>query len=146
MTEIANRFLPIHLLNLARSIMRVQRADLVGTWPRASAILGRQALEITLGQLWTRAAPGVENASARAQLTCLPEYVDAELASRIRYSWHVLSAACHYPRLRTPAHRFRTQRLARRRRGTDRRSEERARTGMIFRRLSTCNMTHTSNS
>ena len=76
--------------------MSVPRADLVGTWPRASAILGRQALEITLGQLWARAAPGVENASARAQLTCLPEYVDAELASRIRYSWHVLSAACHY--------------------------------------------------
>lgn len=96
MTEIAYRFLPIHLLNLARSIMRVPRADLVGTWPRASAILGRQALEITLDQLWARAAPGVENASARAQLTCLPEYVDAELASRVRYSWHVLSAACHY--------------------------------------------------
>ena len=76
--------------------MRVPRADLVGTWPRASAILGRQALEIALGQLWARAAPGVENASARAQLTCLPEYVDAELASRVRYSWHALSTACHH--------------------------------------------------
>ena len=96
MTQIANRFLPIHLLNLARSIMRVQRADLVGTWPRASAILGRQALEIALGQLWARAAPGVENASARAQLTCLPEYINAELAGRIRYAWHALSTACHH--------------------------------------------------
>ena len=96
MTEIAHRFLPIHLVNLARSVMRVPRADLVGTWPRAAAILGRQALEITLDQLWAQAAPGVENASARAQLTCLPEYIDPELASRIRYSWHVLSAACHY--------------------------------------------------
>lgn len=96
MTQIAYRFLPIHLLNLARSIMRVPRADLVGTWPRASAILGRQALEIALDQLWAQVAPGVENASARAQLTCLPEYIDSELASRVRYSWHVLSAACHY--------------------------------------------------
>ena len=96
MTQIAYRFLPIHLLNLARSIMRVQRADLVGTWPRASAILGRQALEIALGQLWARAAPGVENASARAQLTCLPEYVDAELAGRVRYVWHALSTVCHH--------------------------------------------------
>jgi len=95
-TQIAHRFLPIHLVNLARSAMRVPRADLVGTWPRAAAILGRQALEITLDQLWAQAAPGVENASARAQLTCLPEYIDTELASRIRYSWHVLSAACHY--------------------------------------------------
>ena len=96
MTQIANRFLPMHLLNLARSMMRVPRADLVGTWPRASAILGRQALEIALGQLWARAAPGVENASARAQLTCLPEYVDAELAGRVRYAWHALSTACHH--------------------------------------------------
>ena len=96
MTEIAYRFLPIHLVNLARSIMRVQRADLVGTWPRASAILGRQALEIALGQLWAQAAPGVENASARAQMTCLPEYVDAELAGRVRYAWHALSTACHH--------------------------------------------------
>ena len=96
MTQIADRFLPIHLVSLARSIMRVQRADLVGTWPRASAILGRQALEITLDDLWAQAAPGVENASVRAQLTCLPEYIDTELASRVRYSWHVLSAACHY--------------------------------------------------
>ena len=96
MTQVASRFLPIHLLNLARSIMRVPRADLVGTWPRASAILGRQALEIALGQLWARVAPGVENASARAQLTCLPEYADAELAGRIRYAWHALSTACHH--------------------------------------------------
>lgn len=96
MTQIAHRFLPIHLVNLARSVMRVPRADLVGTWPRAAAILGRQALEITLDQLWAQAAPGVENASARAQLTCLPEYINPELASRIRYSWHVLSTACHY--------------------------------------------------
>ena len=96
MTQIAYRFLPIHLLNLARSIMRVQRADLVGTWPRSSAILGRQALEIALDQLWAQAAPGVENASARAQLVCLPEYVDTELAGRVRYAWHALSTACHH--------------------------------------------------
>lgn len=103
MTEIADRFLPIHLLSLARSMMRVPRADLIGTWPRASAILGRQALEITLDQLWTQAAPGAENAPARAQLTCLPEYIDTELASRIRYSWHALSAACHYHAYELPS-------------------------------------------
>ena len=96
MTQIAYRFLPIHLLNLARSIMRVTRADLVGTWPRASAILGRQALEIALDQLWAQVAPGIEKASARAQLVCLPEYVDAVLAGRVRHTWHALSTACHH--------------------------------------------------
>lgn len=96
MTAITSGFLPVHLVNLARSIMSVPRADLVGTWPRSSAILARQALEITLDQMWAQAAPGVENASRRAQFTCLSEYIDPDLASRIRYSWHVFSTACHY--------------------------------------------------
>ena len=96
MTEIAERFLPNRLLNLARSIMGVPRPDLVGIWPRASAILGRQAVETALDQLWAEVAPGIENASMRAQLLCLREYVDAELANRIRYTWQGLSAACHH--------------------------------------------------
>ena len=76
--------------------MRIHRADLVGTWPRASAILGRQALEIALDQFWATAAPGVEKASRRAQLICLPEYTDIELVTRVRYAWHGLSDACHH--------------------------------------------------
>ena len=96
MTEIADRFLPTHLVSLTRSMMRVPRPDLIGTWPRASAILGRQALEIALDQLWRVVAPGVEHANRRAQLLCLPEYVDAALASRVRFAWYALSAACHH--------------------------------------------------
>jgi len=76
--------------------MRVKRADLTGTWPRASAILGRQALELALSQLWQEVAPGVENATVRAQLLCLPEYMDLEIANRVRYAWYGLSAACHH--------------------------------------------------
>ena len=96
MTQAAPRQQPAELVDLARALIREQRDDLVGTWSRASAILGRQALEIALGQVWSKVAPGVENASARAQLLCLPTYIDAELASRIRYTWHGLSAACHH--------------------------------------------------
>ena len=96
MTHTAHRQQPAELVDLARALIREQRDDLVGTWSRASAILGRQALEIALGQVWSKAAPGVENASARAQLLCLPTYIDTELASRIRYTWHGLSAACHH--------------------------------------------------
>lgn len=96
MTQFADRFRANQLLNLARSVMRVQRSDLVGTWPRASAILGRQALEVALDQFWARAAPGVEGAPRRAQMICLSEYSDAELARRVRYAWHGLSNACHH--------------------------------------------------
>ncbi len=96
MTDIARRFLPEHLLNLARSIIGDPRPDLIGTWPRASALLGRQALEIALDQFWAAVAPGVEKASARAQLICLPRYAEVELARRVQFAWHALSAACHH--------------------------------------------------
>lgn len=96
MTQFADRFHAIQLLNLARSVMRVRRADLVGVWPRSSAILGRQALETALDQFWARAAPGVEAAPRRAQMICLSEYSDDELARRVRYAWHGLSSACHH--------------------------------------------------
>ncbi len=94
--QVASRFQAVLLVNLARSVMRVPRADLVGTWPRASAILGRQALEIALDRFWANTAPGVEEASRHAQMICLPEYSDTELATRVRYAWHGLSDACHH--------------------------------------------------
>lgn len=87
---------PEVLVGLARSTIQDQSAELIGIWPRAAAILARQALEIALDQFWLNVAPGVENASARAQLTCLAEYIESELASRIRYTWHGLSVACHH--------------------------------------------------
>ena len=96
MIEASQRFLPNQLVNIARSMMRVPRPDLIGTWPRAVAILGRQALEIALDQFWVRTAPGVEAASRRAQLICLPAYTDTEPAMRVRHAWHGLSGACHY--------------------------------------------------
>lgn len=96
MTPLAHRFHANQLLNLSRSLMRVHRADLVGVWPRSSAILGRQALEIALDQFWARTAPGVEAAPRRAQMICLSEYGDDQLAKRVRYAWHALSNACHH--------------------------------------------------
>ena len=96
LTENDDRRDPAVVIEIARSVMHIQRADLVGTWPRVAAILGRQALEMALNQLWSEVEPGVENATKRAQMLCLPEYVDAELAQRVTYAWHGLSAACHH--------------------------------------------------
>ena len=68
-----------------------------GFWPRATALLTRQALEAALDDLWRRRAPGLELCSARAQLLCLPSYLhgDEELAERVSYTWAALSRACH---------------------------------------------------
>ena len=96
MTQLVHRTDASSVVDLARFMIEEQNSGLIGIWPRAAAILGRQALEIALDQLWSYAAPGVENAPVRAQLTCLTEYIDARLASRVRYTWHGLSAACHH--------------------------------------------------
>lgn len=88
-------YLPQILVNTARASMQVQRADLVGTWPRVSATLARQALELGMVRFWEQKWPGVESASMRAQLICLEQLHEAALAQRARYLWHALSNACH---------------------------------------------------
>jgi hypothetical protein len=68
-----------------------------GLWPRAVALLTRQALETALDDLWRIRAPGVEECSARAQLICLPSYLrgNERLAERVAYAWSALTWACH---------------------------------------------------
>ena len=87
---------PTTVIELSRVAMQVQQTDLVGTWPRVAAILGRQALEMALDELWSTIEPGVENATRRAQLICLPNYVNTRLAQRVTYAWYGLSSACHH--------------------------------------------------
>jgi hypothetical protein len=85
------------LIDAARDLMRRPVADTVGLWPRAAALLARRALEEALDELWSRRAPGLERASARAQLACLPDYLgDRELAREIVFTWGELSNACHH--------------------------------------------------
>ena len=61
-------------------------------WPRAAAVLGRQALEQALDDLWGAVAPRVRDASRHAQLLCLDAFVaDPELVSGVRHAWHGLS-------------------------------------------------------
>lgn len=81
---------------LVRQARRVVEKGSVGAWPRAAALLARQALEAAMDQLWAARAPEVAELSARAQLTCLPEYLrDRELAGEVAFTWSVLSDACH---------------------------------------------------
>ena len=84
---------PAALVGHARDV--VTRGS-VGAWPRAAALLARQALEAAMDELWAARAPEVATLSARAQLTCLPEYLrDPALAGEVAFTWSVLSDACH---------------------------------------------------
>jgi hypothetical protein len=90
------------MLRYARELLHPSTAaqgspSTAGLWPRASALLARQALEATLAELWRLRAPGLEQCPMRAQLLCvdgsLPNSTD--LAARTRYAWLGLSRACH---------------------------------------------------
>ncbi len=84
---------PAALVGHARDV--VARGS-VGAWPRAAALLARQAIETAMDELWAVRAPEVATLSARAQLTCLPEYLrDPALAGEVAFTWAVLSEACH---------------------------------------------------
>jgi hypothetical protein len=77
----------------------MDRADPVtaGLWPRAAALLGRQALEGALEDLWQRKGIDLAWCPGRIQLLCLPTYLgDACLAARAAHSWSALSHACHH--------------------------------------------------
>jgi hypothetical protein len=86
------------LVTLARDLL--ERADpaTAGIWPRATALLARQALEAALDDLWSLRAPGLDRCSVRAQLLCLPYYLggDHKLAERVSYTWVGLSRAVHH--------------------------------------------------
>ena len=69
--------------------------EAAGIWPRACTFLSRQALEDALVELWRAVAPGVENATKRSQLICLPACIDPEIAARATHTWHALSMFCH---------------------------------------------------
>jgi len=68
-----------------------------GLWPRAAALLGRQALELAMSRLWERTAPGLERATSRCQLLCVGTLLDDRgLGGRVQAAWNELSASCHH--------------------------------------------------
>jgi hypothetical protein len=75
------------------------RADpaTAGLWPRASALLGLQALEAGLFRLWKSRALDLQGCTMRTQLICLRRYLDdGALAARAGHAWSALSRACHH--------------------------------------------------
>lgn len=89
---------PADLLAAAREVLQRPISATVGGWPRAVALLTRQALEKALEEFWKASptAAGLSICTMRTQLTCLPTYLDGGLAHDVNYVWAALSSACHY--------------------------------------------------
>lgn len=88
---------PDQLVTEARRLLNETPPGTVSAWPRAAALLCRQALEDTLDELWTAKAPSLRFVSMRAQLSCLPSYLSPPaLARDVAFTWHALSRATHH--------------------------------------------------
>jgi hypothetical protein len=78
----------------------VEHPDAVtaGVWPRAAALLARQALEQAMAGLWAErpGAGGLSDSTMRSQLLCLTAYVDEDVPTRAAYRSAALSRACQY--------------------------------------------------
>ena len=86
---------PTELLATADELLSAPRPASVGWWPKAVALLLRQALERSMESLWLVKAPPLARASHRAQLLCLRSFIHRPLALRADSTWSQLSRACH---------------------------------------------------
>lgn len=89
---------PELLLAAARNLVERPDAATAGVWPRAAALLARQALEAAMAALWGARpqAAGLAGSPMRSQLLCLTAFLDRDTATRAAYLFAALSRACHY--------------------------------------------------
>ena len=88
---------PADLLGHAKGLLSRATPETRGLWPRAAALLARQALEQALDEYWKEKGLRLSECSTTAQLLCLTEYMkDGELAAEAHHVWASLSRACHH--------------------------------------------------
>jgi hypothetical protein len=88
---------PADLLGLARQLLDRESPETAGLWPRAAALLARQALEMAVDDYWAARRIPLDSCPTLQQLICLREYLgDPDLAGRVHHAWNALSRACHY--------------------------------------------------
>lgn len=83
---------------LAAARIAVQNPDtgLADAWPRAAALLTRQALELAVDALLADRIPHPDGISMRVRLACLNELADPAVAHEAAWLWGRLSTACHH--------------------------------------------------
>jgi hypothetical protein len=84
-------------LQLARDLLSRADPATAGLWPRAAALLIRQALEEAVDEYWTTRQVPLESVSTQTQLVCLRMMTaDGPLPAQLHETWGALSRACHH--------------------------------------------------
>jgi hypothetical protein len=85
------------LLYRAIDLLERPSSETAGLWPRATAVLTRQALERGLIDVLSPKVGGIQRAPVRAQLLCLRIFLeDTATADEVNLAWWALSRACHH--------------------------------------------------
>ena len=84
------------LVSAARVAVTNPDAGLDDAWPRAAALLTRQALEGAIAARLVDRIPEVDTLSMRVKLACLGELGDPADAHEAAWLWARLSTACHH--------------------------------------------------
>ena len=88
---------PAELLAAAQRLLDRPDAKAAGIWPRAAALLARQALEQGLDAYWRGKGLKLAMVATKPQLICLQDYLqDADVAGRASHAWAALTQACHH--------------------------------------------------
>ena len=88
---------PQELLAAAQALIDRPDAKTAAIWPRAAALLARQALEQGLDGYWRSKGLKLDTLGTKPQLICLQAYLpDRELAARANDAWSNLTQACHH--------------------------------------------------
>jgi len=84
---------PTELLAAAQRLLDRPDAKTAGIWPRAAALLARQALDA----YWRSKGLKLATLGTKPQLICLQAYfADRSLAGRASHAWSALTQACHH--------------------------------------------------
>ena len=85
------------ILQLARELLTRSDPSTAGLWPRAAALLTRQALEEAVDDYWRSRQLPLDSLPTQAQLVCMRMMTaDASLPARVHEAWGALSRACHH--------------------------------------------------
>lgn len=88
---------PREALQLARDLLKRADPETAGIWPRAAALLTRQALEEAVDQYWVERQMPLDSLPTSVQLVCMRMITsEAGLPARAHEVWGALSRACHH--------------------------------------------------
>jgi len=88
---------PTELLAAAHRLLDRPDAKTAPIWPRAAALLARQALEQGLDRYWRAKGLKLETLGTKPQLICLTGYLPGkDIAGRAVHAWSSLTQACHH--------------------------------------------------